>query len=88
MKKIGFAITSSFCTIKEVMPQIKLLKEMGYDVIPIASPKLLEYALIKPKLFILLNAFLYFNSRIICVLLIILNTSTVFFITYTHYIIS
>ena len=29
MKKIGFAITSSFCTIKEVMPQIKLLKEFG-----------------------------------------------------------
>ncbi len=42
MKKIGFAITSSFCTIKEVMPQIKLLKEMGYDVIPIASPQVIS----------------------------------------------
>lgn len=42
MKKIGFAITSSFCTIKEVIPQIKLLIEMGYDVIPITSPQVIN----------------------------------------------
>lgn len=37
MKKIGFGITSSYCTIGEVIKQIKILKEKGYDVIPIAS---------------------------------------------------
>lgn len=42
MKKIGFAITSSFCTIKEVIPQIKMLIEMGYDVIPITSPQVIN----------------------------------------------
>lgn len=42
MTKIGFAITSSFCTIKEVLPQIKLLTEMGYDVIPITSSQVIS----------------------------------------------
>lgn len=38
MKKIGFGITSSYCTISEVLKQLKILKECGYDVIPITSP--------------------------------------------------
>lgn len=36
--KIGFAITSSYCTIERIMNSILELVEMGYDVIPIASP--------------------------------------------------
>ena len=34
---IGFAISGSFCTFKKVIPQIKLLAESGYDVLPIMS---------------------------------------------------
>lgn len=36
--KIGFAITSSYCTVEKIMEQILILVELGYDVIPIASP--------------------------------------------------
>lgn len=36
--KIGFAITSSYCTVEKIMKQILILVELGYDVIPIASP--------------------------------------------------
>lgn len=36
--KIGFAITSSYCTIEKIMEQVLILVELGYDVIPIASP--------------------------------------------------
>ena len=36
--KIGFAITSSYCTIEKIMEQVMNLVELGYDVIPIASP--------------------------------------------------
>lgn len=35
--KIGFAITGSHCTIAEVLPYIRLLKEEGARVIPILS---------------------------------------------------
>ena len=35
--KIGFAITSSYCTIEKIMKQIVDLVDSGYDVIPIAS---------------------------------------------------
>ena len=34
---IGFAITGSFCTIAEILPQIKLLAEAGAEIIPIVS---------------------------------------------------
>ena len=34
---IGFAMTGSFCTFAEVMPQMKRLCEAGYHVIPIMS---------------------------------------------------
>ena len=34
---IGFAMTGSFCTFAQVMPQLKLLCEKGYRVIPIMS---------------------------------------------------
>lgn len=36
--KIGFAITSSYCTIEKIMEQVMNLVDLGYDVIPIASP--------------------------------------------------
>lgn len=41
--KIGFAITSSFCTIKNILKQIDLLIEEGYEVIPIVSPNIIEW---------------------------------------------
>ena len=36
-KTIGFAITGSYCTFHEVLPEIKNLVEMGANVIPILS---------------------------------------------------
>ena len=42
MKKIGFGITSSFCTIPKVMNQLLLLREEGYDIYPITSPAVLN----------------------------------------------
>lgn len=35
--RIGFAVTGSFCTFKAVFPQMKLLAQKGYRVIPIMS---------------------------------------------------
>ena len=40
--KIGFAITSSFCTVEKIMEQVLNLVELGYDVIPIASPAVIS----------------------------------------------
>ncbi len=34
---VGFCLCGSFCTFKKVVPQIKKLKESGYDVVPIMS---------------------------------------------------
>ena len=31
--KVGFAITSSFCTLKEVLVHIATLKSIGYDIL-------------------------------------------------------
>lgn len=42
MKKIGFAITSSYCTIEKALEQMEALVQNGYDVIPIASPGVIE----------------------------------------------
>lgn len=42
MTKIGFAMTASFCTIEQMLVQMKRLIDLGYDVIPIASPKVIE----------------------------------------------
>ena len=42
MKKIGFAITSSFCTINTILKQMKSLIINGYDIIPIVSPAIIE----------------------------------------------
>lgn len=36
-KKIGFALTGSFCTFKKTIPQISRLIEEGADVLPIMS---------------------------------------------------
>ncbi len=41
MTKIGFALTSSFCTVETVLNQMLLLKTLGYEVIPIASPAII-----------------------------------------------
>lgn len=37
-KVVGFALCGSFCTFKEVIPQIERLKKLNYDIIPIMSP--------------------------------------------------
>lgn len=42
MKKIGFAITSSFCTLDKILIQMMLLKESNYDIMPIVSPQVIE----------------------------------------------
>ncbi len=34
---VGFALCGSFCTFKKVVPQIKKLKDAGFDVVPIMS---------------------------------------------------
>ena len=36
-KKIGFALTGSFCTFEKVIPQISRLIEEGADILPIMS---------------------------------------------------
>ena len=36
-KKIGFALTGSFCTFEKTIPQIERLIEEGADVLPIMS---------------------------------------------------
>ena len=36
-KKIGFAMTGSFCTFKKTIPKIKELIEKGADILPIMS---------------------------------------------------
>ena len=36
-KRVGFCLTGSFCTFKNVIPQIKELVEAGADVLPIMS---------------------------------------------------
>ena len=37
MKTIGFAMTGSYCTFASVIPQIKVLKDNGYNIMPIMS---------------------------------------------------
>lgn len=36
-KKVGFAITGSFCTFKSTIPKIKAIIDEGAEVIPIMS---------------------------------------------------
>ncbi len=36
-KKIGFVLTGSFCTFKKTIPEIKKLKELEADILPIMS---------------------------------------------------
>lgn len=40
--KIGFAITSSYCTIETVLDAINAFVQKGYEVIPIVSPGVIE----------------------------------------------
>lgn len=42
MAKIGFAITSSFCTVSKIIEQMISLKDLGYDIISIVSPAVIE----------------------------------------------
>ncbi len=42
MKKIGFAITSSYCNIEQVLKEMINLKEAGYNIIPITSVGVIE----------------------------------------------
>lgn len=37
-KTVGFALCGSFCTFKEVIPQLNALKKLNYDLVPIMSP--------------------------------------------------
>lgn len=36
-KRIGFALTGSYCTFSQVIPQIERLKNMGAEILPILS---------------------------------------------------
>lgn len=42
MIKVGFALTASYCTIPKILPELQKLVELGYDVIPIASPSVFK----------------------------------------------
>jgi dipicolinate synthase subunit B len=42
MTKIGFAITSSFCSIGKILDPIQQLIDQGYEIIPIVSPAVIE----------------------------------------------
>ncbi len=41
--KIGFAITSSFCTLDKVLKEVASLKTLGYDIYPIVSENIVKY---------------------------------------------
>ena len=41
--KVGFAITSSFCTLNQVLVQVASLKSVGYDIYPIVSENIVKY---------------------------------------------
>lgn len=43
MKKVGFAITASFCTLNEVLKSLIDLVSLGYDVYPVVSENVLKY---------------------------------------------
>lgn len=40
--KVGFAITSSFCTFDKILIHLCDLKEMGYDIYPVISPNVVD----------------------------------------------
>lgn len=42
-KRIGFALTGSFCTLAAVVPQIQILLTEGADILPIVSESVKEY---------------------------------------------
>lgn len=41
--KVGFAVTSSFCTLNQVLVQVASLKSVGYDIYPIVSENIVKY---------------------------------------------
>lgn len=40
--KVGFAITSSFCTFDKILIQLIELKEHGFDIYPVISPNIID----------------------------------------------
>ena len=42
MARIGFAITSSYCTISKILTQLKLLKNEEHEIIPIVSEGIIK----------------------------------------------
>ena len=40
--KIGFGITSSFCTFDKILVYLCELKELGYDIYPVISPNIVD----------------------------------------------
>ncbi len=38
MINVGFAMCGSFCTFSKAIPQMSVLKDLGYNVVPIMSP--------------------------------------------------
>ena len=50
--KIGFALTGSFCTISNVLPEIEKLVSSGAKVVPIVSDSLtsLIQGLVRPRI--------------------------------------
>ena len=41
--KIGFCMTSSFCTLKTALEQVMLLTSLGHDVYPVVSENICKY---------------------------------------------
>ncbi len=41
--KVGFAITSSFCTLDKILFNLTELKEAGYDIYPVVSENIVKY---------------------------------------------
>lgn len=39
---LGYGMCASFCTIKESLKQMKILREMGHEILPILTPLLLS----------------------------------------------
>ena len=42
-KKIGFALTASYCTLNKVVPELKKIAEKKAEIIPIMSDNMLKY---------------------------------------------
>lgn len=61
--KVGLGITSSFCTLNQVMNNIKELSELGYDIYPVVSENILRYDTRFGKSKDFINAIEYLTGR-------------------------